>query len=118
LTNNFGNISLQESELSKVTGSGTVCLPSSPVRVDLINEAQLDHRLGLLGEMDMGPGEDRADYTLATQAATTDLIYSPSAESDSKYDREIYMVELGGELPKKTTEEIQREAEEGIAHAE
>jgi hypothetical protein len=39
-------------------------------------------------------------------------------ESDSEYDREVYMVEQGDELLEKTTEEIKREAEEEIARAE
>jgi hypothetical protein len=39
-------------------------------------------------------------------------------ESDSEYDREVYMVEQGDELLEKTTEEIIREAEEEIARAE
>jgi hypothetical protein len=72
----------------------------------------------LLGEMDTDPLEDRANHTLATQASTTDPIYSLSSGLDSEYGREIYMVVQGGELPKKTTEELQREAEEEIAQAE
>jgi hypothetical protein len=55
---------------------------------------------------------------LAAQAATTDPIYSPSSELDSEYGIEVYMVEQGGELPEKTTEELQRKAEEEIARAE
>jgi hypothetical protein len=39
-------------------------------------------------------------------------------ESDSEYDSEVYMVEQGGEPSEKTAQEIQREAMEGIAHAE
>jgi hypothetical protein len=68
--------------------------------------------------MDMDPVKDRADHTLAAQAAATDPIYSPSLGSDSEYGREVYMVEQGGELPEKTTEEPQQEAEEEIARAE
>jgi hypothetical protein len=73
--------------------------------------------LDLLGEMDADPAEDRVDHTLAAQAPATDPIYSSSSGSDSKNDREVYMVEQGGELPEKTTEELQREAEEEIARA-
>jgi hypothetical protein len=40
------------------------------------------------------------------------------SESDSKYKREVYMVDGGGELPEKTIEELQREDEEEIAQAE
>jgi hypothetical protein len=103
--------------LSKVTGSGTGHLPPTPVRVGLINEAQLGHRFNSLEEMDADPTEDRVDHTLAAQAAATDPIYSPSSESNSEYGREVYMVEQGGGLPEKTTKEIQWEAEEGIACA-
>jgi hypothetical protein len=39
-------------------------------------------------------------------------------KSDCKYDRDVYMVEKGGEPPEKTAEEIQREAVEEIARAE
>jgi hypothetical protein len=109
-TNKFGNLSLPEPELSKVTGSGTGRLPPAPYRVGLVNEAQL--RLGLLGETYMDPTEDRADHNFAAQAATTNPIYSVSLGSNSECGREIYMVELGGELPEKSTEELQWEAEE------
>jgi hypothetical protein len=49
-------------------------------------------------EMDIDPAEDRADHTLAAQEDVIDPIYSLSSESDSEYDREVYMVEQGGEL--------------------
>jgi hypothetical protein len=68
--------------------------------------------------MDSDPAEDGADHTKAAQAAITDLIYSPSSESDSEYGREVYMAEQGGELPEKTAKEMQWEAEEEIARAE
>jgi hypothetical protein len=70
-----------------------------------------------LGETDIDPVEDRAYHSLAAEAAATDLIYLPSLGSDSEYGREVYMVEQGGELPEKTTKELQREAEEDIARA-
>jgi hypothetical protein len=70
-----------------------------------------------LGETDTDPVEDRADHTLAAQAAIAYLIYSPLSGFDSKYDREVYMVEQGGELPDKTSKELQQEAEEEIARA-
>jgi hypothetical protein len=87
LTDKFGNPSLQESELSKAIRSGTGCLPPVPVRVGLINELQLGHRLSSLWEADSDPAEDRANHSLATQAGTTDAIYSPSSEFDSEYGR-------------------------------
>jgi hypothetical protein len=116
LTDKFGNLSLQEPELSNVMRSGTGHLPLAPVRVSLINEAQIG--LGSLGEMDTDPVEDIADQTLAAQAAATNLIYSSSSGSDFEYDREVYMVEQGGELPEKTTKLLQLENEEEIARAE
>jgi hypothetical protein len=90
--------------LSKVTGLGTGDLPSAPVCWGrrIINEAQLGHRLGSLGEMDMDPTEDKVDHTLAAQAATTDLICLPSSESNFQYGREVYMVEQGHEPLEKT----------------
>jgi hypothetical protein len=108
LIDKFGNLSLQEPELNKVTGSGTCHLSPAPVRVGLVNNAQLRHGLGSLGETDTDPDEDKDDHTLADQTTTIDLIFSPSSKSDSEYGREVYMVEQDGELPEKTIEEIQR----------
>jgi hypothetical protein len=62
LTGKFGNLSLQELELGKVTGSGTRRLPPASVWVSLINKARLRHRLGSLGETDTDPAEDKADH--------------------------------------------------------
>jgi hypothetical protein len=118
LTDKFGNLSLQEPDLSKVTGSGIGRLPLALIQVSLINEAQLEHKLGSLGETDMDPTEDKADHTQAVLTATIDPIYLPSSESDSEDGREVYMVEQVGELSKKTTKEIQWEAEEEITRAE
>jgi hypothetical protein len=64
------------------------------------------------------PTKDRANHTVATQAAATDPIYSPSSGSNSEYGREVYIVEHSGVLPKKTTEVLQRDADEEIARAE
>jgi hypothetical protein len=111
----FENLSLQEPELGKVAGSGAGRLPVGPVQDGLINKAQLRHRLGSLGEADTDPTEDKADHPLAVLTAATDPICPPSSKSDSKYDREVYMVEQGGELPEKAIKEIQREDEEEIA---
>jgi hypothetical protein len=61
--------------------------------------------------------EDKADHTLAVPAATIDPIYQSSPDSDPEGSREVYTAENGEELPEKTVEEIQREAEEEIARA-
>jgi hypothetical protein len=71
-----------------------------------------------LGKTDTNPIKDRVDHTLTARATAIDLIYSLSLGSDSEYGREVYMVEQGGELPDKTTEQLQWEAEEEIARAE
>jgi hypothetical protein len=65
LIDKFGNLSLQELELSKVARSGTDCLPPAPIQVGLINKAQLEHGLGSIGETDTDLAEDKADHTLA-----------------------------------------------------
>jgi hypothetical protein len=67
--------------------------------------------------MDSDPMGDKADHTLAFLVAATDPIYQSSPESDSEGGREVYMVGNGEELPEKIVEEIQREADEEIAHA-
>jgi hypothetical protein len=113
LIDKYGNLSLQEPELSKVARSGADHFPPTLVQVGLINKAQLG--LDSLGEIDMDTAEGGFDHTLAAQATTSDLIDWLSSGSDSKYDREVYMVEQGGELPEKTTKELQWEAEEEIA---
>jgi hypothetical protein len=43
IVDKFGDLILQEPESREVIGSGTDRLPSTPVRVGLINEAQLRH---------------------------------------------------------------------------
>jgi hypothetical protein len=50
-------------------------------------------------------------------AVTTDPMYRPSSESNSEGGKEVYMVGSREELPEKTVEEIQPEADEEIAHA-
>jgi hypothetical protein len=67
LIDKFRNLSLQEPDLSKVTGLGTGRLSPAPVRVGLINEAQLE--LGSLGETDTNPILDRADHTRGERLA-------------------------------------------------
>jgi hypothetical protein len=67
--------------------------------------------------MDSDPVWDKVNHILAVLTATTDPIYQSSPESDSEGGKEVYMVGNGEELPKKTTEEIQQEAEEEITRA-
>jgi hypothetical protein len=117
VTDKFGDLSLQEPELSEVTGSGTDRLPLDLVRVDLTNDAQLGHRLNSLGEVDSDPARDKANHTLAVSAATTDPVYQLLSESDSEKGVEVYMVGQGDPPPAKTTEEINWEAEEEMAQA-
>jgi hypothetical protein len=105
ITDKFGDLTLQEPE-SHV----------APVQVGLVNEAQLRHRLSKLGKTDIDPTEDKANHTLAVPAATTDPINQSSLESDSEGGGEVFMVGNGEEPPEKIVEEIQREAEEEIAH--
>jgi hypothetical protein len=115
VTDKFGDLNLQESDSSEVVGSGTGRLPLAPVRVGLVNEAQLGHGHNELGKTDPDPAGDKANHILAVSAATTDPIYKSSSKSDSEGGRELYMVGNGEELLEKTTEEIQQEAEEEIA---
>jgi hypothetical protein len=70
-----------------------------------------------MGKIDSDPVGDKADHTMAVLIATTDPIYQSSLESRFEGDREVYMVGNGEELPNKTVEEIQREANEEITHA-
>jgi hypothetical protein len=107
---------MQEPESHEVIRSGTGRLPLSPVRVGHVNKAQLRHGLSELGKTDSDPIGDKADHTLTVPAATIDPIYQSSLESDSKGGREVYMVGNVEELPEKTVEETQREADKEIAH--
>jgi hypothetical protein len=95
-----------EPELSEVVRSGTRRLPLAPVRVSLINEAQLRHGFNAVRKTDLDPAGDKSDHTLAISVATTDIVYVALSEPDSEDDREVYMVGQGDQLPKKTTEEI------------
>jgi hypothetical protein len=108
----FGDLILQELESHGIIGSGTNRLPPAPVQVGLINEAQLKHGHSELWKMDSDPTGDQADHTLVVPVATTDPIYQSSPMSDSKGDREVYMVGNGEELPDKMVEEIQQETDE------
>jgi hypothetical protein len=114
----FGDLSLLEPKSSEVIGSSTGRLPPAPVRVDLINEAQLEHGFNALGKVDLDPARDKVDHTLAVPAAIANPIYMSPSESDSEDGRGVYMVRQQDQLPEKTTEEIQRDALEEIARAE
>jgi hypothetical protein len=116
-TDKFEDLNLQDPKSSKVSRSGTGSLPPAPVRVSLINEAQLRHKLNELGKTDPDPTRYKEDHILAVLAATIDPIYQSSLESDSEGGREVYMVGSEEELPEKTTEEIHQEAEEEIPRA-
>jgi hypothetical protein len=72
IADKFGHLNLQEPESREVIKSCTGCLPLALVRVGLINETQLGHRLGLLWMMNPDSSGDKADHTLAVHAATTD----------------------------------------------
>jgi hypothetical protein len=113
----FGDLNIQEPDLWEVDRSGTSCLPPASVWVGLIKEAQLRHRLDLLGKTDPDPSGDNADHTPAVHAAITDPIHLSSPESDSEGDREVYKVGRGDQPPEKTAKEIQWQAEEEIARA-
>jgi hypothetical protein len=65
----------------------------------------------------LDPLGDKVDYNSVGSLAITDPIYQPPPESDSKGNREVYMVGQGDELPEKTGEEVQREAKAKIARA-
>jgi hypothetical protein len=80
--------------------------PPAPVRVSLINEAQLRHGSVKLGKMDMDPSRDNADHTLVVPTTITNPIYQSPLESDYEGNREVFMVGEGEQLPKKTAEEI------------
>jgi hypothetical protein len=74
IANKFGDQSLQEHELSEVAGSTTGRLPPASIRFGLINEAQLEHRLGELGKTDLDPAGDKANHTMAVIGAHKTLI--------------------------------------------
>jgi hypothetical protein len=92
IADKFGDLSLQETESREIIGSGTSHLPPAPVRVSLINEAQLRHGSNKLGKMDSDPSEDKADHKSTSSPATIDPIYQPPMESDSNVNKEVYMV--------------------------
>jgi hypothetical protein len=106
ITDKFGDLTLQEPEWCEIVESGTDRLPPTPVRVSLINEAKLRHRLNKLGKTCSDPAWDKADHTLAIPAATIDPIYQTSPESNSEGGEQVYMVGNEEELLDRTTEEI------------
>jgi hypothetical protein len=75
ITDKFGDLSLQEPELSEVIVSGTDHLPPVLVRVSLTVVAQLGHGFSALGKTDLDPTGDKADHILAISIATTVPIY-------------------------------------------
>ena len=75
IADKFGDPNLQEPESQEVDGSSTDSLPSAPVRVGLVNGAQLKHRHNLLGKTDPDPSRDKADHTPAVHIATTDPMH-------------------------------------------
>jgi hypothetical protein len=112
VTDKFVDMTLQEPESHGIIGSDTDHLPPAPVRVGLINEAQLGHGLSELGKTGLDLIGDKADDTLVVPAATMDPIYQSSSESDFEGSVEVYMVGNREELPDKSIEEIQRETNE------
>jgi hypothetical protein len=117
ITDKFGDLTLQEPESRGIIGSDTGRLPPAPVRVGLVNVAQLRHRLSELGKTDSDHTWDKADHTLAVSVATTDPTHQPSLESNSESDGEVYIVGNREELPNKSVKEIYWETDEELAHA-
>jgi hypothetical protein len=92
IADKFGDLSLQESELPKVVGSGTDRLPLASVQVGPVNEAQLGHGSSVLGEVDSDPSGDKVDHNQAGLPDAIDPIYQSPQESDFDCVKEIYMV--------------------------
>jgi hypothetical protein len=113
----FGDLSLQEPELRRVTGSGTGHLPPALIRVDVVKEARLRHGSNKLGKTDSDSLRDKSDHKSVGLPAITDPIYQSLPKSNPEGGREVYMVEQGEELPEKTAEEIAlEEADKGNRH--
>jgi hypothetical protein len=117
ITNKFGDLTLQEPESCGIIRSGTDRLPPAPVRVGLINKAQLGHELSELGKMGSDPEGDKVNHILAASAAPRDPICLSPPEFDSEGGGEVYMVGNRDELPDKTVEEIQQETDIELACA-
>jgi hypothetical protein len=97
---------MQEPELREIIRLDTDRLPPAPIRVGLVNEAQLRHILSELGKLGSDPEGDKADHILAIPTTTIDPICLLPLVSDSEGGREVYMVGNGEELLDKTIEEI------------
>jgi hypothetical protein len=91
ITDKFRDLSLQELESPKVTGSGTNRISLIPAQVSLIIKAQLEHGSTESGEVEWDPLRDKA-YHHAICQATTNPIYQSPLESDSDCGREVYMI--------------------------
>jgi hypothetical protein len=116
IADKFKDLSLHEPELPKVTGSGTVRLPPTLVRVHPVNEAHLRHGSSEPGEVGLDPLEGKVDHHRIRYAPhATDPFYQPPSGFNCR--REVYMVALGEQLTEKTTKEITWEAEEEFARA-
>jgi hypothetical protein len=92
ITDKFGILTLQEPESREIIRSGTCRLSPTPVRVGLINEAQLEHGLSELGKTGLDPIGDKADHIMAVSVAITNPICQSPSESDSEGGKEVYMV--------------------------
>jgi hypothetical protein len=92
--------------MSTLESREVIRLGTSLVRVDLVCEAQLRHRVSDLGKTDSDPAREKADHTLAFPIATIDPIYQSSPDSDPESGGEVYMVGNGEKLLEKTVEEI------------
>jgi hypothetical protein len=67
-----------------------------------------------LREAESDPLGDKVNHHQIGCPPTIDPIYQLPSESDSDYDREVYMMEQSEQPAKKATEEIARGAEEEI----
>jgi hypothetical protein len=104
IADKFGDLNHQEPESREVVRSGTGRLPPAPVRVSLVNKAQLRHGVSKLGKRDPDPAWDKANHTMTVLVATTDLIHQSSPEFNFEGGREVYMVGYGEELLNKTVD--------------
>jgi hypothetical protein len=117
ITDKFGDLTLQEPKSCRIIESGIGHLPPALIRVSLVNEAQLRHRLSKLGKTSSDPTGDKVDHTLPVPAATTDPIYQSPLEFDFEGSGEVYMVGSMEELPKKMVKEIQWETDKELTRA-
>jgi hypothetical protein len=85
------------------------------VRVGLINEAKLRHKLSEMGKTGSDPKGDKANHILVVPTAATDPICLSPPKFNSEDDGEVYMVGNREELHDKMVEEIRQETEIEIA---